>query len=84
MRKNTISRYVATVAAVVGVAMAGAGALAAADANDFRLLDAAKSEDSQAVRSFVQTRRLRECQTRDGVTPLHWWRNRTIWRRLTF
>jgi ankyrin repeat protein len=72
MRKNTISRYVAAVAAVVGVAMAGAGVLAAADANDFRLLDAAKSEDSQAIRSFVEQGVPVNVKRADGVTPLHW------------
>src|SRR6266404_1619712 len=72
MRKNTISRYVAAVAAVVGVAMAGAGALAAANANDFRLLDAAKSEDAQTIRSLVEQGVPVNVKRADGVTPLHW------------
>jgi len=72
MRKNTISRYVAVVATVVGVAMAGAGALTAANANDFRLLDAAKSEDAQAIRSLVEQGVPVNVKRADGVTPLHW------------
>src|SRR5216683_1173585 len=70
MRKNTISRYVVVVATVVGVAMAGAGALTAADANDFRLLDAAKSEDAQAIRSLVEQGVPVNVKRADGVTPL--------------
>src|ERR1700693_1057609 len=72
MRKNTISRYVAVVATVVGVAMAGAGALTAANANDFRLLDAAKGEDAQAIRSLVEQGAPVNVKRADGVTPLHW------------
>jgi uncharacterized protein len=71
MRKNTISRYVAVAATAVGVAMAGAGALTAA-ANDFRLLDAAKSEDAQAIRALVEQGVSVNVKRADGVTPLHW------------
>ena len=67
MRKNTIARYVTAFAA-----MAGAGALAAADANDFRLLDAAKSEVAQAIRSLVEQGVPVNVKRADGVTPLHW------------
>src|SRR5579864_7447571 len=70
MRKNTISRYVTVAATAVGVAMAGAGALTAA--NDFRLLDAAKSEDAQAIRSLVEQGAPVNVKRADGVTPLHW------------
>src|ERR1700687_3767864 len=63
MRKITISRCLA-------IAMAGAGALAAAD--DVRLLDAAKSEDAQAIRSLVEQGVPVNVKRADGVTPLHW------------
>ena len=53
--------------------MAGAGArLTAASANDFRLLDAAKSEDAQAIRSLVEQGVPVNVKRADGVTPLHW------------
>src|SRR5579872_624223 len=77
MRKNTISRYVGAIATsvgvtVIGVVMVGAGALAAPDAADFRLLDAAKSEDAQAIRSLVDHGAAVNVKRADGVTPLHW------------
>ena len=65
MRKLRISRYVAAAAAMVGAA-----ALAAAD--DYRLLDAAKSEDARAIRSLAEQGVPVNVKRADGVTPLHW------------
>jgi uncharacterized protein len=67
MRNKKIPRYVAAV-----VALIGAGRLGAAGVDDFRLLDAARNEDAQAIRSLVKQGVPVNVRRADGITALHW------------
>ena len=67
MSNNTIPRCAAALAAIMG-----AGTLGAANGDDFRLLDAARNEDAQAIRSLIKQDAPVNARRADGITALHW------------
>jgi ankyrin repeat protein len=67
MRNKTIPRCVAAMVAVIA-----AETLGAASVDDFRLLDAARNEDAQAIQSLVKQGVPVNVKRADGITALHW------------
>ena len=72
MSNNTIPRCAAALAAIMG-----ARTLGAANGDDFRLLDAARNEDAQAIRSLIKQDAIKQdapvnAKRADGITALHW------------